>query len=129
MNNPVNWFEIYVSDMARARKFYESVLGIELSPLTNPATVENELEMWSFTGNMTSYGCNGALVKVPMPEMQGGNNSVIIYFHSQDSSIEEKKVTEFGGKIIKPKMSIGQYGFITLALDTEKNVIGFHSMK
>lgn len=45
MNNPVNWFEIYVSDMTRARKFYESVLGVELSSLTNPATVENELEM------------------------------------------------------------------------------------
>lgn len=130
MSNPVNWFEIYVADMARARKFYQSVLGVELTPLTNPATMENDLEMWSFGGgDMTSYGANGALVKVPMPEMQGGNNSVIIYFHSQDCSIEEKKVTENGGKVIKPKMSIGPYGFISLALDTEKNVIGFHSMK
>ena len=129
MKNPVGWFEIYVSDMARARQFYQSVLGVELTPLSNPAEVENNLEMWSFPADMTSYGAAGALVKVPMPEMQGGNNSVIIYFHSEDCAREETKVTESGGRIIKPKMSIGQYGFITLALDTEKNVIGFHSMK
>jgi predicted enzyme related to lactoylglutathione lyase len=28
--NPVGWFEIYVQDMDRATKFYESVLGIKL---------------------------------------------------------------------------------------------------
>ena len=31
MANPVNWFEIPVSDMERAQKFYESVFNIELS--------------------------------------------------------------------------------------------------
>ena len=29
--NPVNWFEISVNDLDRAKKFYETVLGIELS--------------------------------------------------------------------------------------------------
>ena len=29
--NPVGWFEIYVTDMARARAFYEAALG--LSPM------------------------------------------------------------------------------------------------
>lgn len=27
--NPVNWFEIPVKDLERAKKFYESLLGIE----------------------------------------------------------------------------------------------------
>ena len=31
--NPVAWFEIYVTDMARARKFYEAVLGVQLEIL------------------------------------------------------------------------------------------------
>ena len=29
--NPVNWFEIPVHDLERARAFYEFVLGVELS--------------------------------------------------------------------------------------------------
>ena len=31
--NPVGWFEIYVQDVARARRFYETVLGTTLSRL------------------------------------------------------------------------------------------------
>ena len=42
-NNPVRWFEIYVQDMARARKFYETVLGVQLEKLEGP-----DLEMWAF---------------------------------------------------------------------------------
>jgi len=42
-NNPVGWFEIYVQDMARAKKFYEAVFQLILERLNNP-----ELEMWSF---------------------------------------------------------------------------------
>ena len=29
--NPVVWFEIYVQDMRRAKTFYETVLGVELT--------------------------------------------------------------------------------------------------
>lgn len=29
-HNPVGWFEIYVKDMDRARKFYESVFQVSL---------------------------------------------------------------------------------------------------
>ena len=28
--NPVNWFEIPVNDLARAKTFYESILGVEI---------------------------------------------------------------------------------------------------
>jgi catechol 2,3-dioxygenase-like lactoylglutathione lyase family enzyme len=41
--NPVIWFEIYVQDMERAKKFYEAVLQTKLEKLNNP-----ELEMWAF---------------------------------------------------------------------------------
>jgi predicted enzyme related to lactoylglutathione lyase len=34
--NPVSWFEIYVQDMARATKFYETVLEVKLEKLTSP---------------------------------------------------------------------------------------------
>ena len=33
-----------------------------------------------------------------------------------------------GGKIQREKMSIGEYGHIVLAIDTEGNLFGLHSM-
>ncbi|MGZ5781420.1 MAG: VOC family protein, partial [Burkholderiaceae bacterium] len=41
--NPVGWFEIYVQDMARAKKFYETVFEGKLEKLKSP-----DFEMWSF---------------------------------------------------------------------------------
>jgi len=120
--NAVGWFEIYVEDMPRAKKFYESVFNRKLEKLESP-----DIEMWSFAGDMTSYGAPGALVK--MPGFPVGQNSVLIYFSCADCATEEKKVAEFGGKIKKNKFSIGHYGFIALVTDTEGNMFGLHSLK
>jgi uncharacterized protein len=48
---------------------------------------------------------------------------------SEDCTIEEKRVRQFGGTIQREKTAIAQYGYITLAVDTEGNVFGIHSMK
>jgi hypothetical protein len=125
--NSVGWFEIYVTDMNRAKKFYETVLQKKLERLGSPAPDEMEIEMQAFPGDMDSYGANGALVK--MEGFPVGQNSVLIYFSCEDCSIEESRITESGGKIEKKKMSIGEHGFITLASDTEGNMFGLHSMK
>ena len=58
-----------------------------------------------------------------------GGNSTLVYFICDDCAIEEGRVKSSGGKIQKPKMSIGEYGFISLAIDTEGNMFGLHSMK
>ena len=44
MGNPVGWFEIYVADMARARRFYETMLGVTLERLDNP--LGSPVELW-----------------------------------------------------------------------------------
>ncbi len=121
-NNPVNWFEIYVQDMGRARKFYEAMLQIKLQKLdtTDP-------ELWSFPSSLTEHGAGGALAK--MEGVSSGGNSTIVYFSCADCAVEAKRAAAAGGKIIKEKFSIGQYGFIALALDTEGNMFGLHSMK
>ena len=123
MMNPVRWFEIYVDDMKRARAFYEGVFKVKLTKMSDaPVT-----EMWGFPSDPDGWGCSGSLVK--MEGMSPSGVSTIVYFGSEDSSIEEKRVAQFGGKVEKPKFSIGQYGFISLAIDTEGNVFGIHSMK
>ena len=121
---PIVWFEIYVDNMERASKFYETVLDVKLEGLPNPT--DGEMEMKSFPGDMDAYGANGALVK--MEGIKAGGNSTIVYFGSNDCTTEEQRIEKADGKIFKPKMSIGEYGFITLFSDTEGNMVGLHSM-
>jgi uncharacterized protein len=124
--NPVRWFEIYVKDIERAKKFYESVFQLKLEKLLSPAEA-GELEMWSFPSDKDGWGCSGALVRMKGAEPHGFGT--IVYFASDDCAIEERRVSPAGGTVKRPKISIGQYGFITLAIDTEGNMIGIHSMK
>ena len=121
-SNPVNWFEIYVQDMGRAKSFYESVFQLKLEKLNNP-----ELEIWAFPMMKDQFGASGALVK--MEGFPSGGNSTLVYFHCADCSIEAARVVKFGGSIQREKMSIGQYGFIALAYDSEGNMFGLHSMQ
>jgi len=121
-NNPAVWFEIYVQDMGRAKKFYESVLEGKLEKLDGPG-----IEMWTFPMEMNASGTGGALVR--MPGVPSGGNSTLVYFGCEDCSVEEDRVAKSGGRIHKNKFSIGQYGFISLVIDTEGNMFGLHSMK
>ncbi len=123
--NPVVWFEIYVEDLKRAKKFYEQVLDLKLSELPIPDDVKDEMEMLAFPMEMEQDGASGALVK--MKGFDAGGNSTIVYFRSEDCSIEENKIKKAGGKVFKTKQSLGEYGFMVLASDTEGNMFGIHS--
>ncbi|QEA39644.1 hypothetical protein FGL86_11575 [Pistricoccus aurantiacus] len=79
MANPVVWFEIYVADMARAKRFYETVLERNLERLDSPLP---ELELWAFPMDPQSAGAAGALVK--MEGIEPGGNSTLVYFDCED---------------------------------------------
>lgn len=123
--NPISWFEIYVTDLARASKFYESMLGVHLEKLDVPD--DSNIVMLAFPSNMEEYGASGALVK--MDGFPSGGNSTLVYFACDDCSTEESRVVSSGGQVQQAKMAIGEYGFISLAMDTEGNMFGLHSMK
>jgi predicted enzyme related to lactoylglutathione lyase len=124
MSNPVGWFEIYVRDMPRAKAFYEAVLGRTLHALPQAAGPDSP-EMLVFDMNDQTYGAAGALVC--MPGFEPGGNSVLVYFSCDDCAVEAAKAAAAGGQIVKPRTSIGPYGYIALVLDTEGNMIGLHS--
>ncbi len=124
-SNPVGWFEIYVDDMNRATKFYETVFKTKLEQMSDPTN--SLVQMKSFAGNMESYGTPGSLVK--MEGVKAGGNNVVIYFSCEDCATETASVEPAGGKVFKPKFAIGEYGFCSLVYDTEGNMIGLHSMK
>lgn len=125
MNNPVCFFEIFVDDIARAKKFYESILSINLEKMDDP--IDLTVDMWSFPSDFSQYGVSGALVR--KDETSAGGNSTIVYFSCEDCAIEESRVENAGGKIVQSKLSIGEYGFCAIIIDTEGNTIGLHSQK
>ncbi|HUR45860.1 MAG TPA: VOC family protein [Candidatus Saccharimonadales bacterium] len=120
--NPVGWFEIYVQDMERARAFYQKTFQVALERLDSPG-----IELWAFPMLPDNPGCAGALAKMPGKDSGGGGT--IIYFSCADCGAIAAQAVQNGGRIQKPKMSIGEYGFIALVYDTENNMIGLHSMQ
>lgn len=123
--NPVNWFEIYVDDIDRARKFYETVLNKPMVELARPEGMDSR--MISFPSVEEGRNTTGAIVQ--MAGMKPGGNSTIVYFYCDNCATEEKRVEGAGGKVFQAKFAIGEYGFCTLCLDTEGNMFGLHSMK
>jgi len=123
--NPFTWVEIYVEDMSRAQKFYETVLNIELDELPMPEGM-GEMQMMSFPWSENERNISGALVK--MEHMKAGTGGTLVYFACDDCSLEESRVENAGGKVLQPKMAIGDYGFCSIVMDTEGNSVGLHSM-
>ena len=118
--NPVGWFELYVQDMERARSFYQNTFECTLEHLESPV-----IEMFAFPMQPDKPGSAGALVRMPGKDSGGGGT--IVYFSCLDCAVETARAVQNGGKVLKEKMSIGQYGFISLVYDTEGNLIGLHS--
>jgi uncharacterized protein len=84
------------------------------------------LEMMAFQMNMEASGASGAILK--LEECPSGGMGTLVYFSCDDCGVEASRVEAAGGKLFKPKIAIGQYGFIALMMDTEGNMVGLHSI-
>lgn len=118
--NPVGWFEIPVTDMARARDFYRHVFEIQLEEMRmGPATMAM-FPMWE-----GAIGASGALIQ--SEGSRPAADGVLIYFTAPDMEAMLSRGEEKGGRILTPRTSIGEYGFIGILMDSEGNRIGLHS--
>lgn len=120
----VNWFEIPVKNLMKAKAFYEEVFNVELTYKKEPSNIE--MAIFPF-GSQNELGAPGALVAGPFytPTSDG----TLIYFACEDVNNELKRVEVAGGKILLKKIDIGENGYIAHCLDIEGNRIGLHSMK
>ncbi len=119
---PVTWFEIACKDLDRAKGFYSKVFKSEFQFIDMGP---DKMEM--FKGTPEGGGAGGALVlsKENTPSTDG----CIIYFSCEDCGVEAGRVEEAGGKLLMPKTSIGEFGWIAQFIDTEGNRVGMHSSK
>jgi predicted enzyme related to lactoylglutathione lyase len=118
--NPVNWFEIPITDVNRSKKFYEAVFGLQIT-----LTEFGPLKMGWFPMENGVYGATGSLVKGDgyIPSHSG----TLVYFSVPDIEVVLERVKTNGGKVLQPKTGIGQYGFIAHFEDSEGNKVALHS--
>ncbi len=120
MKNALNWFEIPVKDMARAKRFYGAILAAKLEDYPMP-----EGHRMAMLPNHDGVG--GAL-------MQGASytpshDGALLYLNGGDDlRIVQDRIADAGGTVLQEKMSIGENGFIAIFQDSEGNKVGLHSM-
>ncbi len=120
--NPLSYFEIPVTDLERAVRFYEAVFSCKLERVTIDGN-----DMAVFPGTPGAPGCIGALAKGPTykPSMDGTR----VYFHTDDIDATLRVVLNSGGKVEYPQTSIGELGSVAEFSDSEGNRIALHSPK
>jgi len=121
-SNPVGWFDIHVSNLDKAKKFYETVFNIQLF---DAPTEWGKQSFFPF--NHESPNISGALVE--KADFSVSSNNTVVYFETENCTTEEKRIEQAGGKVVQPKMNIGEFGFISIFIDTEGNTVGLHSRK
>lgn len=123
--NVITWFEIPVSDIDRAKEFYETILEIEM---VKRADGNDESVFFPFNSKViqaTSGRVTGVLSK-SVRNSPSPNGTVVYINASPKIQIVLDKVEQAGGKIITPKTQIPA-GFIAIIIDTEGNKVGLHA--
>jgi len=123
MKNAINWFEIPVKDLNRAKAFYETLLGSEMH-------VMEAMGMKSafFDFDMQDAGIGGCIIQGKGYEPS--EIGALVYLNGgEDLSIPLARVEEAGGKIVLPKTAIGENGYMAYFMDPEGNKVGLHSRK
>jgi uncharacterized protein len=120
--NAINWFEIPVGDMQRAKHFYQVIFSIHMDETTMADT-----QMVMFPMSMGNGKVSGALAQSQfhVPGMQGP----VVYLNANpDLTAVLDKIMEEGGTVLMPKTHINEEtGYMAFFEDTEGNRIGLHS--
>ena len=123
MTHSISWFEIPTIDLARAQKFYETILGLELIPMDMPG-----IQMRMFPVPDHTF-ISGALTYAPDFYEPQANGTLVYLNANPDVQLVLDRVEAAGGKIIVPKTEISpDIGFMAVIHDTEGNRVAFHSV-
>ena len=123
--NIVGWFEIPVTDMQRAKAFYEAVLETEIKVMDMGGLI-----MGWFPMLPNKPGAPGALVRHPEFYFPSESKGVLVYLSCPDVQVCLDRVVAAGGSVLQPKKQISEdHGYMGLLIDSEGNRIALHSMK
>ena len=122
--NALNWFEIAVNDIARAKKFYDQIFGIEMAQREMMG-----MQMAFFPTDDSTGKVSGALVQSELHIP--GNEGVLIYLNGNpDLAQALGRVEGAGGQVVMPKTFVSnEVGYMAFIIDSEGNKVGLHSFK
>lgn len=111
----ITHFMVPADDTERARSFYTKLFGWKIEKLPGPMEYY-EIETTA-SGDVT--GINGGMAQRESPQE-------VIVNYIDVPSIDEflVKVEKLGGKILAPKMTVPEQGYVAVCLDTEENTFG-----
>lgn len=121
MKTIINWFLIPSSDLDRAIKFYSTILDLDM--IKDKDQRGYEFAHFSDPKEKTISGGIGS-----NPEDKPSKDGTRIFLNA-DGRLESvlEKVEDAGGKVVVPRMDIGEHGFFAMINDTEDNMVGLHS--
>lgn len=121
MQRLINWFEIPVSDLTRAKAFYEETFQVTLR-------IEDMGDVQLAVFPYAEPATGGALMACP--EGRPGEHGVVIYLDGgADLAQPLARAVAAGGRVLMPKTGISpEIGHIALFADSEGNRIGLHSL-
>jgi len=119
--NSLNWFEIPVTDISRAKNFYENIFGIKMEEMEMP-----NMKYAMFPFDPMNAKVAGGLAQSPM-HIPSATGSLIYLNANPDLQTVADRIENAGGKITMQKTSIGPNGFMAIFSDTEGNTVALHS--
>ncbi len=121
--NAISWFELPVTDMDRAKDFYETILDIRLHLME----LGEDFRMALFPGGQRLVG--GALVWNESWYQPSNTHGPLIYLDANpDLQAVQDRIEGAGGKVTIPKREIGpDQGFMAVFEDTEGNRVALYS--
>lgn len=111
--------EFAAADPAALAEFYKTVFGLTLAPM------DDNYIVWSIGEGDQKQG--GGFRRLHADEPSGPSMRVLVYFAVPDITAALEQIVALGGKQHAAKMSIGEHGFIGIAVDPAGNSIGLWS--
>jgi uncharacterized protein len=114
----ITWFEIPTANLERARRFYETIVGLPLSAVEFAG--ENIVVFPAQDG-----GVKGCLVEEAHPSPHG----TLVYLNVNgriDAALEAAAAN--GGSVETPKNELPGVGWVARIVDSEGNRVGLHAI-
>jgi uncharacterized protein len=120
VKHALSWFELPVTDIDRSVAFYTTILGTSLGAIA-------EADGRRYAMFPAEDGVSGAIVQGEgyVPSTEGA----LVFLNAGDVlQPVVDRVETAGGRVLLPRMEMGEYGAAAFIVDTEGNKVALHAM-
>jgi uncharacterized protein len=121
MKHAISWFELPATDLERAATFYTTILDAPLGEIV-------EVDGRRFAMFQAEDGVNGAVVEGDGYEPSADGALVFLNAGEVLQPVVDR-VEPAGGRVLMPRMDMGDWGVAAFILDTEGNRVALHAMR